>query len=214
MKNLKPITRVLGILALLVIVLSLTVSTSEAQVTGPAGKGVRPLTQGPIPVVNSPEGTLEVPGGPGFVILNAFDFTPYSQNSGFFINYGLLQNTGTGYAYYTAPVHLPQGATINQMVAYYYDDDTNVGKDISLWMMRCYVMDGACGTIMASIESPPNPTSGSIYTAMTTSIYHQVIDNASYSYAIQIGWSNSNYVALSAVRIDYGYSSSLPAIMR
>jgi hypothetical protein len=212
MKINKAFTRTLGILALLLFALILTVSTSAAQVAGPTGQGVGPLKQGPIPVVNSPEGGGPVPGGPGFVVLNAFDFKPYTQSAGYMYSGTLLFYPGPGsYDWFVAPVHLPQGATINQVVAYYLDYDSNEGKEIEIDLMRCNDFD-TTADIMASVTSS-GATSGITY-AIDITINYPIIDNSRYSYAVQVSLPISDWVGLSAVRIDYTYSVSLPAVRR
>ncbi len=208
MKTLKAFTRSLGILALLLITLSLT----AAQVTGPVGQDVGPLTPGPIPIVDSPEGGGgAVPGGPGFVALNAFDFKPYSQSYNYYYGGTLLNNTGVTSAFFIAPVHLPQGATINQVVAYYKDEDAGMWKDIAVVLLQCNDFTEAA-VYMAEIYSSGAIT-GITY-AVATAITFPVVDNSRYSYIVQVNLPNSASVWLSAVRVDYTYSLSLPAVMK
>jgi hypothetical protein len=212
MKTIKVFTRALGIFTLLLFTLILTVSTSAAHVNGPTGQGVGPLTQGSIPVVNNPGGGGPVPGGPGFVILNAFDFKPYMQTAGYLYSGTLLYNPGPGsFDFYIAPVHLPQGATINQVVAYYLDNDVSEGKEIDLYLFQCNDFDTSAAA-MAHIASS-GAILGITY-AVTSVINYPVIDNSRYSYAVQVTLPISDGVGLSAVRIDYTYSLSLPAVMR
>jgi hypothetical protein len=176
------------------------------------GQGVGPLTKGPIQLVNGPQGGGPVPGGPGFVVLNSFDFKPYSQIASYQYAGTLLWNLGD-YSYYIAPVHLPQGATINQVVAYYIDNDGVIGKDIEIDMLLLNDFTTS-GDVMAAISSEGLPISSLINYAVTSSIFYPVVDNSRYSYLVQVGMPNSANVALSAVRIDYTYSLSLPAVMR
>lgn len=212
MNTRKVFTRASAILTMLLFTLILTVSTSAAQVDGQIGQGAGSLTQGPIPVVNSPEGGGPVPGGPGFVILNAFDFKPYSQTTGYLYSGTLLYNPGPdGLNNYMAPVHLPQGATINQVVAYYLDNDSTEGQDLVIRLYLCNDF-GMGADSMAEIEVP-GAEPGIIFN-ITPIITYPVIDNSRYSYAVQVTLPVSDWVALSAVRIDYTYSVSLPAIMR
>lgn len=211
MNTQKYFRRVLGIIALVFLTLSLTVSNSAAQVAGLVSKVASPLTQGPIPVVNRPEGGGPVPGGPGFVILNGFDFMPYYQTSNYVFSGTLLINNGTMLAFYIAPLHLPQGATINQMVAYYLDQDAGEGIDISIDLLRCDVFLNGCDTIAEIVSI--GTTAGFTY-AIDPSIDYPIVDNSMYSYAVQVEMPASMAIGINAVRIDYTYSVSLPAVVR
>jgi hypothetical protein len=210
MKSQKAFTRVLGIFALLLCTLILSVSNSAAQVTGPVVPGNVPFIQGPVPEVNGPEGGGPVPGGPGFVILSGFDFKPFYQTSNYSYTNALLQNPGSGMGIYIAPVHLPQGATVNQMVVYYLDNDGS--NNLQVELRQCNNMTSLCA-YMATIYSSGPPLVGNTYT-VTSEIDYAVVDNAIFSYMVNIYLPNSGLMGLSAVRIDYTYTTSLPTVIR
>jgi hypothetical protein len=210
MKNLKVIPRTLAILILLLFALSLTVSPSTARRTETDGVAVGLLTNGPIPLVNSPTAVGEsVPGGPGFLILSSFDFKPEADNYSYWYNYTLLQNDGVSSSTFVAPVHLPQSAMINQMVVYFLDNDS--GENIAVYLLQLNDLT-ITPVIMASFES--SSAYANIHYAVTTSISYPVVDNASYSYLVQVSLPDSGLIGLNAVRIDYTYSVSLPAIAK
>jgi len=206
----KVITRALGVCALLLFTLSLSISTSAAQSTGPVGQGVGSMAQGQVTGVNSPEGGGAVPGGPGFVILNSFDFKPFLESSSYLYTNTLLQYSGPDSAWYIAPVHLPQGATINQMVAYYLDNDDVYNIELNLF--QCDLFSPSYPNLMASIHTS-DATTGITY-AVTPYISYLVINNSMYSYAVQVLLSNSLDIGLTAVRVDYTYSMSLPVAVK
>ena len=148
MKTRKGLTHGMGILALLTLGLILMVSPSLAQEMGPGQQASGTPTEGPIPRAENPltdsvlppginpQGGGPVPGGPGYVVLNAFDFKPFVQTTTFEYSGSMLQNITPSLAYYLAPVHLPQGATINQIVAYYLDNDSGGGKDVEVDLLQ------------------------------------------------------------------------------
>lgn len=123
----------------------------------------------------------------------------------------MLQNPGTGLAYYLAPVHLSQGATVKQVVVYYFDNDSGAGKDIEVDLLQCNNISSAIVTI-ATIAS--SGASASMTFTVTPSISSPLVDNAIYSYAVQVSLPNSSSIGLEAVRIDYVYQVSLPIVMR
>jgi hypothetical protein len=208
-KTLKVFARALGVLALLLLAPGLSVSPSAALGTGPAGQAVGPLTNSSIPQMNGPQGGGPVPGRPGFVILNGFDFKPYLQTANYQYTGSMLQNPGTSLAYYLAPVHLPQGATVNQVIAYYFDYDGVV--DLEVELLQCDNLSGAIG-IMASLSS--SGASPSMTFTVTSAISTPLVYNASYSYAVQVSLPNSSLIGLEAVRIDYTYPVTLPLVLK
>jgi len=53
-----------------------------------------------------------------------------------------------------------------------------------------------------------------VHYVSTTSITSPVVDNAAYSYLVQANLPPSNNVGLIAVRIDYGYATLLPTLLK
>jgi hypothetical protein len=209
MKTMKVFSRLFGVLTLLSLTLILNVSPSVSQGNIPTPAG--PLTTSGLPAANAPQGGGPVPGGPGYVILNGFDFKPLDQAAGYHYSGSLLQNSGTGYAYYLAPVHLPQGATINQVVAYYLDNDSGTSLDVEVKLLQTYDFSNS-GVFIATVVSS-GAILGITYN-VTSSITTPLVDNATYSYAVQVGMANSASLGLQAVRIDYNYPVSLPLVSK
>jgi hypothetical protein len=209
--NTKAFARMLGILALLAISLALIVTPSAAVGNPSIPSALVPLAESPLSRVNDPEGGGPVPGGPGHVILNAFDFKPFIPATSYLYTGTLLQNVGSGSANFLAPVHLPQGATINQVVAYYIDNDAGASKDILVYLLSCNDMATSAG-IMASLKS--SGSLAGVTFGVTSAITTPIVDNAIFSYAVQVNLPNSGLIGLTAVRIDYSYPLALPAVVR
>ena len=71
-----------------------------------------------------------MPGGPGFYAQSSSAFVPYNSTTPYARNGVALYNPG-GPGVYLAPVSLPNGATVNQFVVYYYDNDATAGNDLA-----------------------------------------------------------------------------------
>jgi hypothetical protein len=198
MKKLKAFFRVLGVLALLLVALNLMVSPTAA-----LGTRSSQLAAGPQAVV--------VPGGPGFVILNGWDFKPQSPTFTWaYANSSTgLMNTTSGVEYFLAPVHLPQGATINQIVLYYYDDDSVNDMTVSLSQ---YSNMGSNKVLMATVGSSGATTSNTYVT--TASITSPIVDNSAYSYGLFLTLPGGGLTVMNAVRIDYAYNTDLALVMK
>ena len=114
---------------------------------------------------------------------------------------------GTETAYYEAPVSLPQGATITKLVVYYYDGSAD---DLTsrLWIVPLYQ---PYPQVLASLKSSSD---GGYGLEEDTSINYPVIDQQSYSYAIEVVLPPDSALRLTGFRIDYGYASKLPPVMR
>jgi hypothetical protein len=203
--------------ALLVLALGQTsISSSAAPGTGSGGgpggveMGVT-LAEGSISASNEPQ--LVVPGGPGHVVLNGFDFKPFNQTVGYQFSAMILKNPSASAANYFASLHLPQGATITQVVAYFYDNDGGLGVDVDLALVLCNDFSTTCGTI-ATLTSSSVPHAAVVNDTTTTSITTPVVDLASYSYLIQANLPPSTNVGLIAVRVDYAYQTLVTMVRK
>jgi hypothetical protein len=202
--------RILSVVALLVLSLSFMVSPSKAVGTGPAQPSQGPLADGAVQpgVVIQP--AVAVAGGPGFVSLNGLEFKPFDPTSTYTYSGVSLQNTSAYAAWFMAPVHLPQGATVNQMVVYYLDNDAGAGMDIEADLVYVPLIN-SYGTGMGSVTSS-GAVAGTTYN-VTSAISSPVVDNSTNSYIIQVYLPPSSQIRLMAVRIDYGYAASLPLVV-
>ena len=205
MKTHQAFTRGLGVLALLVLALGLAVSPSAALGSGPGGAAV-PQDTGP-QGVGGP-----VPGGPGYVILNAFDFKPLISTASYEYADAALKNPSQfDVLSVVAPVHLPHGATINQVVAYYLDNDPDFQRDVEVELKLCYDLGTICG-LMGTIKSS-GAVVGVTY-KVTSAITTPVVNNASNSYLVEVTLPPSIALGLVAVRVDYTYQTTLPLVKK
>jgi hypothetical protein len=77
-----------------------------------------------------------VPGGPGYLMLAASDFKVDSDQDTFFRYWGgnfIEPASGSSGIGVSAAVHLPQGAQITKITAYYYDSDPASAPLIDLY---------------------------------------------------------------------------------
>lgn len=153
-----------------------------------------------------------VPGGPGYVSLNGINFKPLTPSNNTYSWSGVgLKNTGTSGDWFMAPVQIPNGATIQKIVVYYVDQDAGVGNDLEVDLI--YVPLGVnFGSLMATFKSSGS-LAGSVY-GETTTITNPVVNLSANSYLIQAYLPVSTNITLQGVRIDYGYPTNLPLMMK
>jgi hypothetical protein len=152
-----------------------------------------------------------VPGGPGFIMIHPSAFIPiYSGGEYKFGPGGVLQNPSDFDRYYIANVNLPHGATINKIVAYYYDNH------VSDWvfyvaLVRFGPADNSfevMGNVVSYVSSPDYQVKEDLI------IDSAVVDNQSYSYFLEtyLEGGQESFIHLRSVRIDYSYPVNLPLI--
>ena len=204
--------RLPGILCILAAIMlglfSLRASTT-VQAIGPASAvdgSLQPASQAVLPAV--------VPGGPGFISVMGAAFTPGNDSYLWSVNAGELSNPDTvNDGYYIAPVMLPQGAIVKQMVVFYNDlreDNLTVTlhvktNDESFWALAMVNSEGA----------------GGYGSSFTNTIFEEfkTIDNQNCAYALDViipkktGTSYNN-LYLVRVRIDYDYPVYLPTVQK
>ena len=148
-----------------------------------------------------------ISGGPGFVSITGTSFTqmtgvhPFSWD---FILYNPEQYSSGAYA---APVMLPQGATVNKFVVYYYDvADANFTADL----FRVDLGNGDWA-YMASASSQMNWGYGAM---SDTSINLDKVDNQSFAYFVRVLIPGDQYgdLGLVGVRVDYTFPGYLPCV--
>ena len=151
---------------------------------------------------------------PGFVSVGPHAFRPMLSTSYTFWN-RLINNAGFPVTF-VAPVQLPHGATITQVILYYID---NGDDKIRLRLQSCPLTNPTYdnSTDLISMES----TGASSYARVVIGNSFpngNIIDNEKNSYVILIDLPstpvNTNNYAVGGVRIDYAYSVNLPAVMK
>lgn len=154
-------------------------------------------------------GTGLVPGGPGFIMVSAFDFHPYLPTEIWSVSGSGIINNGPEIIMVTG-LSLPHGATITKMTLYYRD--VSADKNIRLVFSRG---DGLTDSIqLANIFS--SGTADAYRYLSVTSFVDPVIDNQLYSYYLMAIFpaATSSDVVLAQVRLDYDYPSYLPTVMK
>ena len=214
MTALKAFRRHLGVLVLSLLALGLVIPGSAAH--GTAAGGPPGVTQAEDLALqgNAPQGGgSPVPGGPGYVVLNGFDFKPYNASVGYQFSAMLLKNPSAASANYYASLHLPQGVTITQVVAYFVDNDSGSNMDVGVDLMVCndFSTTATYMSMLTSSSVAASPTVSYITTAIIT---NPVVNNAAYTYLVQAYLPPSTNVGLLVVRVDYGYQTLLPSVVK
>ncbi|NWG04409.1 MAG: hypothetical protein HXY44_16270 [Syntrophaceae bacterium] len=129
------------------------------------------------------------------------EFIPFNETNSYdkAVNSGL---SGTGS--YTAPVHLPQGATVTKFKVYYYDNV--VATDFSVRLDRSNMSIGI--DVMAEVST--SGASTDYRTVESTTINYNVINNSQYGYAIWVTLSGLSDHKLGGVVIEYTVNNPLP----
>lgn len=155
---------------------------------------------------------IDVPGGPGLVMVSPFEFRPYNPDVDKvkFVE-AALYNPISLPSNSAAPLTLPHSASLTKLTLYFYDD--YVPQDMRLILYRSAV-NGIISPVTSI--SPTGMNTGINYLSSTTfTPGSEVIDNRNYSYFLlaYIPGGGSNNLALVNVRIDYAYTTSLPVVM-
>jgi hypothetical protein len=158
---------------------------------------------------------VPVPGGPAFYSLAAWAFKPDSSDGGYTYWGGRLVNTGASQDTYMAEVTLPNGATVNRFVVFFYDNHSTVDYNLTA-VLRRYSLATFDSETMAQVASSDNIDE--IRYVQTTSITSPVIDQQSYTYAVEVLLPVDSIMYtelfLRGVRIDYGYPVNLPLVRK
>lgn len=153
----------------------------------------------------------QVDGGPGYIVLNAFDFVPSDWLLPPAFDGTLLYNPSPAlYSYFMAPAHLPNGAVINKMVVYYLDN-ANPNIDLQVWLKYCPLAMDECVTVIYGVSAHADPS----YRIMEASPgIATTVDLQSNSYLVQIYLPPGTTVGITGIRIDYSYPAMLPLIQK
>src|SRR5436305_3962090 len=150
-----------------------------------------------------------VPGGPGYLMLTASDFQPDSDQDHYVRYFGknsIEPASGSPGIGISASVHLPQGAQITKVTAWYYDSNPNEAPLIDLYR-------GITDTLeligpLSSMLPDPAFAGGNEMRSVPVTGSTAVGDNSPYAYmviaSLNRDTSNVNQTQrLSALRIDY-----------
>jgi hypothetical protein len=165
---------------------------------------------------NVPEAELEVnpaaPQAQHFMRAAGSNFQPRDSTSTFSYSGGgcTQRNSNVGDSWFTLDLQLPNGAVIDFMRVYYYDDSSTYDINSELW-----AFDGAGGTtLIAEADSTENPG----FSASGSGFFTHTVDNLNESLVIvaSIQGGVGADVQLCAVRVRYQYdafsAAFLPAV--
>lgn len=151
-----------------------------------------------------------VTGGPGFVSVGPHAFKPILQTTSFSYIFGHLINTTNNPASFVAPVNLPHGATITQLVLYYLDNGTSA---ITV-ELRSYPLDASSTFIYVAQMTTSEASSLSRNLVVNTFVNGNLIDNQSNFYFVTLQLPSGFDYMLFGFRIDYNYPTNLPLIVK
>lgn len=155
--------------------------------------------------------TVEVAGGPGFISIHPAGLHVRTASSTWAYSGEFeLYSTSSSGIYASAPVYLPDGAVVNKFTFYYYDGTASYYT--GAYLTRT-MLSGQIGNDMATVYS--SGSAGYGYGSDTT-IVNPTIDNQNYAYFVDIfiPGGNGTNLRVTGLRIDYGYSTFMPMIMK
>lgn len=119
--------------------------------------------------------------------------TPYVYFSG---------GGGSGLAYATAPVKLPDGAVVTELEAWLFDNNATASRFARINLYRSEIGVITTNTNMAQVETPSE--SASVQALNDNTIFFGIIDNANYTYRVMYTANdNASDLQLHGVRITY-----------
>jgi len=185
---------VLSIVVLLTVVAAIpwrTLAAPPAQ----SPLGPRDPTRKAAPDLEAP-----VPRGPGFLMVNPFQFRSAWQNRTWDYVNGELFNPGPEDNFYEAALTLPDNIVITKMVVYFYD---NSELDLCAGLWR---FDPSTGDWLAMAEVASWGTEDQYRNVTDTSIIEPAVDQQRYSYLVEVGIPPVYAdLRLAGVRLDYSY---------
>ena len=145
-------------------------------------------------------------------MVSPFDFKPYDAVADKLKYFeSIIYNPGPAQSQLVAGLTLPHGAKITQLTLYFYD--AHLPADMVLYLYRAAV-NGVI-SVVTSI-TPTGLNTGINYLSTTKfSPGAEVIDNRNYSYFLLAFFpgSGSTNLGMTNARIDYAYTTNLPAVM-
>ena len=182
-----------------------TNSYANAQAGGATGALINETTEGGAINVEP-----VVPGGPGFIMVSAFDFRPYYSFTPWAYFGVSLYNpkSTTDFSYMEAGLTLPHGVKINKVTVFYFD---NSASDFNFNLCKVSV-----NGVTESIEYLSSTGASTDYQYISQTVESLIIDNQNFSYYLEVGIPPGGLTTLriSNVRIDYDYTVYTPAIMK
>jgi len=137
------------------------------------------------------------------IILGPHDFHPQSEDTDYEKNdLQIYMMPGSAESYFSAPVHLPQGAKVTSVVVFYYDDWGSGDLIVSFKKVNAYT---AAETFMADWRSSGQVASRQVH-KISPITGGNTIDNGGYVYRVMVLFedpSAQTLVKLHAVKILY-----------
>lgn len=138
--------------------------------------------------------------GPEFAQANHIDDEEW--RSGQTTGYKFMVNGGGNATYTTdaeAGVHLPQGATVTQLLCYYYDNDAAIDVSFTIYLIR--ITSAGSVLSMAQVARPTTALqTTTVQTVSDTTVSSATIDNTSNTYYLYLDNFTTNGVPSSNVR--------------
>ena len=140
-----------------------------------------------------------VPGW--FQFISANTFVPYGDSMTYFYYTGgcMVRTGGGNYTEHT--LQLPQGAEIDYLRVYYYDNDPDHNAKAELW-----AYDGHGNSTL--IASATSSGASAAYTSIGSDFFSHTVDNASEALSLSLYYGNATTSSLRicGVRIRYQYN--------
>lgn len=159
----------------------------------------------------NPDRTIGVvDGGPGFVMIPSAAFVPDSNTAQYSRGAVSVWSTDETLISFSAPVFIPDGAVINQLVLYY--DDSLTDFDI---LVTFYEYDSSNDYIVTikNISSSGSGGVGAAIASLSSEVSNQY-DLFTLKAYFPAAAGAGNQLKLLGVRCDYGYSSYLSLISK
>jgi hypothetical protein len=150
-----------------------------------------------------------VPGGPAFQMVNALQFRPATPD--LLVHYfnDELVNPGQVGNFYQAALTIPNKIAITKMVVYFYDN-SQADFVVALWRF-----DPSTGDHLEMATVASSDAQAQYRNVEDVTILEPLIDQQRYSYYIEVGMpSAGSSLRVAAVRLDYGFPTSLPIVMQ
>lgn len=211
MKNKRSLTTLLSILLGLVLLGASAGGTSaQLPAADPPGTGA---PDGMMSEAQEAQAAMLAPaaGGPGIFHAWGIAFVPYVPSDSFGRAGVGIYNTGGGPINFETQLHLPHGATIQKVVVYFYDNDPTYNlrawfnwHPLNDWFTYTFEEVSSSGASTATVRY--------VEAAPTHPMTH--VDGTAREYAVEVQLPPTMNVVLLAVRVDYGFSAALPAVMK
>lgn len=150
-----------------------------------------------------------VPVGPGVYSQTAFALRPLAENVPYSYDGYALFNSDVSNHTYVAPVVLPNGATVTRLRVWYYD---NANSDMSVRLRRASLSSTGAYLDMAGLVT--TGASSGVQWGEDTSMAYAAIDNTAFAYYVYVFLPPSPDLRIVGFRIDYAYTTAIPAVVK